>query len=43
MTPDHRKPPPRVLIIITGIALTILAIPSGAVVALVVISLVLKI
>ncbi|WP_260853297.1 MULTISPECIES: hypothetical protein [Corynebacterium] len=43
MTPDHRNPPPRVLIIIAGIALTILAIPGGAVIALAIISLVLRI
>lgn len=43
MTPDHQKPPPRVLIVITGIALVILAIPGGAVIALLIISLVLRI
>ncbi|MGN0097240.1 MAG: hypothetical protein ACI38U_14400 [Corynebacterium sp.] len=43
MTPDHRKPPPRVLIVVTGIALTVLAIPGGAVIALLIISLVLRI
>lgn len=43
MAPDHRKLPPRVLVIIISIAFTLLAIPGGAVVALFIISLILRI